>query len=272
LRYSQAHVTHLFSNKLCYTHLRPDGVATPTAEMVAMDPVLSVSICALLMLLVERLRPGNVLPSTRLWMLRVATLNAAQVGVVYLAALTWDRWLPAFRLWDAEPLGLLAGTAIGYLAITFVFYWWHRARHEIPLLWRLHQIHHSVTRLEILATFYKHPLEILINGLMTSALLYCVVGVSPQTAALCVTMAGLGELFYHWNVRTPYWLGFLFQRPESHRRHHQRGWHRNNYSDLPLWDMLFGTFDNPRRSPPLCGFSNDRETQLGRMLLGRLPR
>ncbi|HRQ64091.1 MAG TPA: sterol desaturase family protein [Xanthomonadaceae bacterium] len=236
-----------------------------------MDPVLVVAACALLMLLAERLRPGHDLPRTRLWLPRVVALNAAQVGVVYLAATTWDRWLPQFRLWDAEPLGMVGGTLAGYLAITFVFYWWHRARHEVPLLWRLHQIHHSVARLEILATFYKHPLEILINGVMTSALLYCVVGVSPGVAALCMTVAGLGELFYHWNVRTPYWLGFVFQRPESHRRHHQRGWHRSNYSDLPVWDMLFGTFDNPRRAPPHCGFADDREMQLGRMLLGRLP-
>jgi hypothetical protein len=47
---------------------------------------------------------------------------------------------------------------------------------------------------------------------------------------------------------------------------------RSNYSDLPVWDMLFGTFDNPRRAPLHCGFSDDRETQPGRMLLGKLPR
>jgi sterol desaturase/sphingolipid hydroxylase (fatty acid hydroxylase superfamily) len=69
-------------------------------------------------------------------------------------------------------------------------------------------------------------------------------------------------------IRTPYWLGFIFQRPESH----QTGHHRHNYSDLPIWDLLFGTFDDPRDNPPSCGFSGTRETQLTRMLLGKSPR
>ena len=57
-------------------------------------------------------------------------------------------------------------------------------------------------------------------------------------------LTGIAELFYHWNVRTPHWLGYFVQRPESHCVHHQRGRHRNNYSDLPLWDIAFGTFSS----------------------------
>ena len=55
----------------------------------------------------------------------------------------------------------------------------------------------------------------------------------------------MAELLYHWNVSTPAWLGYLIQRPESHCVHHQHGLHRYNYADLPVWDMLFGTFRNP---------------------------
>ena len=69
-------------------------------------------------------------------------------------------------------------------------------------------------------------------------------------------------------MRTPHWLGYLIQRPESHCVHHQRGRHRNNYSDLPLWDMLFGTFENPRAQPGPCGFAQEAEQQLGPMLVG----
>ena len=53
-------------------------------------------------------------------------------------------------------------------------------------------------------------------------------------------------IFQHANVRTPRWLGYFVQRPESHSLHHERGVHRDNYSDLPVFDMLFGTFRNPR--------------------------
>jgi sterol desaturase/sphingolipid hydroxylase (fatty acid hydroxylase superfamily) len=80
-------------------------------------------------------------------------------------------------------------------------------------------------------------------------------------------MSGLGELVYHWNVRTPYWLGFIFQRPESHCVHHQEGVHSSNYSDLPIWDMLFGTFRNPRDFDARCGLG-DGEHRLGSMLAG----
>jgi sterol desaturase/sphingolipid hydroxylase (fatty acid hydroxylase superfamily) len=77
----------------------------------------------------------------------------------------------------------------------------------------------------------------------------------------------LAELFYHWNVRTPYWLGYVFQRPESHCVHHQEGVHSFNYSDLPVWDILFGTFRNPRRFDARCGFG-EGEHRLAVMLAG----
>jgi len=53
----------------------------------------------------------------------------------------------------------------GYLLITFVNYWWHRARHRVPFLWRLlHRFHHSPTRVEVLGTCYKHPLEMVVHA------------------------------------------------------------------------------------------------------------
>jgi sterol desaturase/sphingolipid hydroxylase (fatty acid hydroxylase superfamily) len=223
------------------------------------------------MLAVERLAPGRRFESSRGWWLRAVALNGVQAGVAYLSVATWDRWFPGLALMHAGGFGLIADALIGYVTITFVYYWWHRARHEIPPLWRLHQLHHSPSRLEVLTTFYKHPLEILINGVLTSAILYVLLGLDPASASLAVLFAGLAELFYHWNVKTPYWLGYLIQRPESHCIHHQRGRHRNNYSDLPLWDMLFGTFENPRTKTMLCGFGARAEQRLGTMLAGGNP-
>jgi sterol desaturase/sphingolipid hydroxylase (fatty acid hydroxylase superfamily) len=78
----------------------------------------------------------------------------------------------------------------------------------------------------------------------------------------------LAELFYHWNVKTPHWLGYIFQRPESHCVHHQEGVHSFNYADLPLWDMLFGTFRNPRTWEARCGFGAENEHRLLEMLFG----
>ncbi|MDD9935570.1 MAG: sterol desaturase family protein [Myxococcales bacterium] len=226
--------------------------------------------CGLLMLAIERLWPGHVQPRVPRWWPRAAAASALQAAAVYLAGATWDTWLQSHRPWSADGLGVLAGALAGYLAVTLVYYFWHRARHEVPLLWRLcHQLHHSPRRIEVITSFYKHPLEILLNGVLSSAILYGLVGLGPTAAALAVLATGVAELFYHWNVRTPHWLGFLIQRPESHRVHHERDRHRLNYSDLPLWDMLFGTFHNPRPRVIECGFAPEQEARVGAMLRGQ---
>ena len=81
-------------------------------------------------------------------------------------------------------------------------------------------------------------------------------------------MTGIAELFYHWNINTPHCVGYLIQRPESHLVHHQDGLHAYNYADLPLWDIMFGTFRNPREWNERCGFG-DRERRLSEMLIGK---
>jgi sterol desaturase/sphingolipid hydroxylase (fatty acid hydroxylase superfamily) len=206
----------------------------------------------------------------RAWWLRAIAVNVVQVGIVFLAGWTWDRWLVRHAPWSASRLGLLGGAVLGYVVITFIYYWWHRARHESDFLWRwLHQFHHSPQRIEIITSFYKHPLELVANGILSSLIVYRLVGLDVKTATLAVTLTGVAELFYHWNVRTPYWIGFLIQRPESHLVHHQQGLHAFNYGDLPLWDMLFGTFRNPRAWNAECGFGDDRELRVGDLLLGR---
>jgi sterol desaturase/sphingolipid hydroxylase (fatty acid hydroxylase superfamily) len=222
------------------------------------------------MFLIEWRWPGRRWPERRRWLARAVAFNVVQVLIVVVAGLTWNRWLAGQSFWTVADLGVTAGAAIGYLVITFVYYWWHRARHEIPFLWRwLHQVHHSPQRLELLTSFYKHPFEIAINGMLSSVILFVLVGATPAQAGLAIVLTGATELFYHWNIKTPYWLGWFIQRPESHCVHHARGTHTHNFSDLPLWDMLFGTFLNPRREDFKCGFGGDKEMRLWALLLGR---
>lgn len=232
-----------------------------------MNVTLVVATTAVVMMIVEALRPGRRWPQVRGWWLRALALNGVQVGSVFMAGATYDLWMADARVprgWSTP-----AGAAIGYLALTFVYYWWHRARHLSPWLWRVfHQVHHSPQRIEIITSFYKHPLEIVVNGLLSSAILYLGLGLTPEAAAGAVALSGLGELVYHWNVRTPYWMGFVFQRPESHCVHHQEGVHSSNYSDLPLWDMMFGTFRNPRGFDARCGLGPQGEHRLAEMLRG----
>jgi sterol desaturase/sphingolipid hydroxylase (fatty acid hydroxylase superfamily) len=224
---------------------------------------------ALVMMVCEASRPGRTWPRVAGWWLRAILLNGIEVTAVYVTGLTFDPWFASHRPWSADVLGATGGAIVGYLVITFVYYWWHRWRHESDFLWRwFHQVHHSPQRLEVITSFYKHPFEIMANSVISSAILYLGVGVSPAAAAGAVLLSGLAELFYHWNVTTPYWLGYVFQRPESHCVHHQDGVHAHNYADLPLWDILFGTFRNPHRWNGRCGFGEENEHRLWEMICG----
>jgi sterol desaturase/sphingolipid hydroxylase (fatty acid hydroxylase superfamily) len=233
-----------------------------------MNVPLIVVAAGLLMVLVEQIWPAWRRPINPGWLGRGLSLSALQALVAFVGAATWDRWFGHAALVDLSDQTGTVAVAVGYLLVTLVYYWWHRARHVVPPLWRyLHRVHHSPSRIEILTSFYKHPLELLANAVLTSALLYFVLGLPPVLVSATVLLTGLAELIYHWNIRTPRWLGWFFQRPEMHRVHHARGSHTHNFSDLPVWDALFGTLLNPRDDVAVCGFP--QEEKLVELLAGK---
>ena len=216
----------------------------------------------------ERVMPAWRLPAVRTWHLRVLLINDAQLAVVVLAGVSWEHWASCCSVFHlSSHVQPWLGGLIAYFIATFVFYWWHRWRHESDLLWRgFHQIHHSPQRLEVITSFYKHPGEMVVNSILGSLLVYTLLGLSPEAGAIYTLCTALGEFFYHTNVRTPRWVGYVFQRPEMHRIHHQYGRHKNNYGDIVWWDMLFGTYENPPRWDMHCGFDDDKEQRLLDML------
>jgi sterol desaturase/sphingolipid hydroxylase (fatty acid hydroxylase superfamily) len=232
-----------------------------------METYLPIFALALLFLGAERLVPGRELPWSRGWYLRAWFLNCAQLGIVLLGGYTWVKWLQGPSLFHLD--GTMPAIAQGFVCWfvgTFVFYWWHRARHESDLLWRLHQVHHSASRIETLTSFYKHPLEIAINSVLSSAIIFVLLGAAVEAAAWYSFFAALGEFYYHMNVRTPRWTGWFLQRPEHHSIHHQLGVHHYNYGDITWWDRLFGTFEEAEGFAPRCGYAGDREQRLAEML------
>jgi len=93
-----------------------------------------------------------------------------------------------------------------------------------------------------------------------------ILGLDPLAAAITGYIASFYSFFQHLNVRTPRWLGYVIQRPESHCIHHQRGVHAFNYADLPVWDMLFGSFRNPAAFEGDVGFDAPADKRFGAML------
>jgi len=231
--------------------------------------VILVVLCLFAALFVaERVRPARAMPEVRGWSTRAWAFNALALVCFVLAGHTWEPWLREHALWRLDLPAPIAGM-IGFLFFQVFYYGWHRARHDCPFLWRaIHQVHHSPRRIEMLTTYYLHPLEFILTLLMAGTLVYGVLGLSGAAVAWFALLEGGLEALAHTNIRTPYWLGFVLQRPEMHRYHHETGKHRANYA-LPLMDMLFGTWINPKSDPRFeCGFTEDRETQLGRMLRG----
>jgi sterol desaturase/sphingolipid hydroxylase (fatty acid hydroxylase superfamily) len=232
-------------------------------------PIIVLAV-GLAMLLVERRKAARSWPQVDGWWPRAIAANVVQAAIAVIAGVAWDGWMIRQQPWSLAHLGIGLQAGIGYVVITFVYYWWHRLRHDVPVLWRwLHRFHHSPQRIELITSFYKHPLEIVINGLLSSVIVYLLVGLEPLAAAIAVTLTGLAEFVYHWNIATPHWLGYIIQRPESHCVHHEEGLHHFNYADLPIWDILFGTFRNPRDWNARCGFGPIAETRWRDLLMGR---
>jgi sterol desaturase/sphingolipid hydroxylase (fatty acid hydroxylase superfamily) len=235
-----------------------------TARSAAPYPRMPIAIVLLIgagFILVERIWPANALPRVRAWYPRVFLVNALQAGIVVLAGLTWDQWLKRASLIRLEDhLDVVSQALVAYVVSSFVYYWWHRWRHTSQFWWNVcHQLHHSARRIEILTSFYKHPVEIALNSILSAAITYTLLGISIRASMLYTFLTAVAEFFYHWNVRTLRWLGPIVQRPESHRVHHRRSYHTNNYADLPIFDIMFGTYENPGSPVADCGFTDDRE-------------
>ena len=219
-------------------------------------------------LITERLWPARRFPPRKGWQ---------WVGVVFLVVIgsvstvvplvVPAQWQSAYRLIDGSRLGVLGGTIVGFVVLELAIYAWHRSAHRVGFLWRgFHQLHHSPNRVDIPGSVVFHPLEMLVQVALQLTVTVWVLGLDPLAAALVGYLIAANGMFQHWNVRTPQWLGYLIQRPEAHCVHHRLGLHSYNFADLPVIDMLFGTFRNPREFRGECGFEAGADRRIGAML------
>jgi len=218
--------------------------------------------------LAEALFPARRLPRSIAWRVKGFLWFMLSGALFTNLPRLWSDWTAAHRLMDTSSLGLW-GAVLAVVVVNFVGYAWHRLRHAVPVLWRFHQLHHAAERLDISGAFMFHPLETVAVAFLFSATSTLVLGVSPDAAMLAGTIGFFCACFQHANVRTPRWLGYVIQRPESHSVHHARDLHAGNYTDLPIVDILFGTFVNPADHRASVGFFEGSSRQVGRMLLGQ---
>lgn len=223
-------------------------------------------------LLLDLVHRGHDERRSRWWRTRALAVTALNFALSMLVGSAWVQAFDGNSLLQLGSLGSAGGAAIGVLAYEFVHYWYHRSAHRFHWLWRLgHQMHHSAESLDAWGAYYLHPLDAALFVTWSSLVLYPVLGLSPEAGALASAVLTVLAVFQHANLRTARWLGWIVQRPESHRIHHARGVHARNYADLPLWDWVFGTLDNPPSTPrtPSQGFYDGASARIVDMLLFR---
>jgi sterol desaturase/sphingolipid hydroxylase (fatty acid hydroxylase superfamily) len=154
---------------------------------------------------------------------------------------------PTVGLLGRLGLGTWEGFLVCLLTLELLGYWLHRAFHAIPWLWRIHAVHHSDVEVDATTAHRHHPLELLINTVITIPILI-LLGAEPIVLfvynALRLTVAAIT----HGNISFPApvekALHGLLVTPDFHRMHHssERRYTDSNYSGiLPVFDFLFRT-------------------------------
>ena len=157
---------------------------------------------------------------------------------------------------EARHVGLLQGLGIAGWAnvgLTLVFldgvtYGWHRAYHGLPLLWRMHRVHHSDHALDVTTSGRFHLAEMGLSALVRLGII-AMWGPSVSAVLMFEIVFGAFNQLEHANLQIPEpwdrWLRAVVVTPSMHRVHHSRiAAHTNsNYATIfSWWDRLFGTY------------------------------
>jgi len=156
----------------------------------------------------------------------------------------------------SEYVGSVAACLITIYVEHFASWTQHFSGHKVPFFWKyIHQLHHAPSRYNVWLSLWHHPYELCAFGCKHWFVSILCFGLSKHELFWTVVIVNIQGWLVHANIRTPWLLGFITTRPESHVIHHEEpyprpeNFQRKNFSDCPIWDYLFGTFENPREDP-----------------------
>ncbi len=181
-------------------------------------------------------------------------------------------------LFNWLQLRLSVGAILGFLILDFTVWAQHWLFHHVPLLWRLHRMHHADLDIDVTTGVRFHPFEILISLAIKIAVIVAF-GIPPVGVFVFEVALNATSMFNHSNARMPHWLDRVLRvivvTPDMHRVHHSivRAETDSNFGfNLPWWDWMFGTY---RREPQaghdgmtigIPQFRDPKEQRLDRML------
>lgn len=241
----------------------------PNLLEILLDPVsICIQILYAILILWEAAFPARKLPYVRFWKAKGITTFYFYFFLSTYLPLAYDAWLPSDAIINLRTMSPYLAAIIGILVYELGVYIWHRLMHSKDLLWRVfHQMHHSAERIDSYGAFYFSPMDMIGFTVLGTLSISILVGIPPKSITIFLLMTNFFSVFQHANIKTPVWLGYLIQRPESHSIHHSKGVHRYNYSDLPIFDILFGTFKNPASFVVETGLYNGASSKIKDMLL-----
>jgi len=202
---------------------------------------------------------------------RVLVPTAAVGAALFAAGRGWG-------LLHLAGLRLSVAAIIGFLVLDLVIYAQHVVFHKVPLLWRLHRMHHADLDIDVTTGVRFHPFEILISMLIKIATVLAF-GIPVVAVLLFEVVLNATSMFNHANVRMPAALDrvlrWLVVTPDMHRVHHsvlRRETDSNFGFNLPWWDRLFRTYralpeaGHERMTIGLPIFRDRRELRIDRLL------
>ncbi len=166
------------------------------------------------------------------------------------------------------------GLALDLLLLDFLIYWWHRANHVVPLLWRFHEVHHLDRTLDTTSALRFHFGEVLLSA-GARAVVIVAFGIPFTSVLVFETLVLMSAIFHHSNLRlSPGFeraLSRLVITPSIHWVHHhrlRRDTDSNYGTILSIWDPLFGSRSPKARSLDMdIGVEGRREQGLVKLLL-----
>jgi len=215
----------------------------------------------------ESFFPARVLPKIKFWKLRGFAFFIAYMLLTTYIPLIWDDFFASYQLINLSTLTLPIQVVLGIFLFEVVQYGWHISMHKSNFLFRVsHQIHHSAERLDVPSAFMFSVNDMFGLSLVGSVSFALIMGLSPLAITIIILSLTFLGVFQHANINTPRWIGYIIQRPESHSVHHAKGLHKYNYTDLPVIDMIFGTFKNPKTYEHETGYYLGASNRIWEML------
>lgn len=156
-------------------------------------------------------------------------------------------------LFNYKEVPILLAVVASIVILDFVIYLQHVMVHAIPILWRIHRVHHADLDFDVTTGARFHPFEIIFSMLIKFAI---IILLGPPVVAVIIfeVILSTSSMFNHSNVRIPVaidrWVRWIVVTPDMHRVHHSINDDEANSNfgfNLPWWDRLFGTYRNQPR-------------------------